>query len=346
MEQIPTPNHGHLRMRRRLSSIGITPGEGFPVAVQSPAMRRTVAYARKVARTPYPVLVQGETGSGKELIARGIHAASGRTGAFAPVNCGAIPEHLFEAELFGAVRGAYTGLDSDRLGLFRLADGGTLFLDEIAEMPQATQAKLLRVLSDGIVRPVGSSKSVRVDVRIVAATHQNLERLVENGRFRMDLFFRISAAVVALPALRERREDIPSLLEFAAAEAALVQGVPTPKIPKDLVALAVAYSWPGNVRELLHAVATALLRADGEPLAAEHFVQLSDASSASASDDGLDLPLAEARDRFERRYLEHLLTRTGGNLSEAARFAQTARSTLRDRLRRHGMALGTNSTDR
>lgn len=306
-------------------------------------MQRTIAYARKVANTPYPVLVQGETGSGKELIARGIHAASNRPGAFAPVNCGAIPEHLFEAELFGAVRGAYTGLDSDRLGLFRVADRGTLFLDEIAEMPEATQAKLLRVLSDGVVRPVGSSTSLRVDVRVVAATHQDLARLVENGRFRMDLFFRISAATVELPPLRERQGDIRSLLEFAAAEAALVQGVPTPRISAEIVARAKAYSWPGNVRELLHAVATALLRADGAPLAVDHFAQLTDVGPDVGDSDAMDLPLAEARDNFERRYLERLMSRTNGNLSEAARRAGTARSTLRDRLRRHGLALGSAS---
>ena len=326
-------------MRRRLSSVGFIE-DRFDATEQSESMRQLVSYARKVAPTPYPVLITGETGTGKELIARGLHAASGRDGAFVPMNCGAISEPLFEAELFGAKRGAYTSLSSDRLGLFRMADGGTLFLDEIAEMPDAAQSKLLRVLQDGVVRPVGSTESVRVDVRIVAATHQDIKRLVETGRFRMDLFFRVSAASIELPPLRERADDIRPLLEFAAAEAALVQGTTEPTISDDIVAHARSYSWPGNVRELLHAVATAMLNADGRPLAAEHFPQFASLQRAAPlPDDLIAVPLVEAKARFELAYLTRLLEHTNGNLSEAARCAGIPRSTLRDRLRRHGLVV-------
>jgi DNA-binding NtrC family response regulator len=306
----------------------------------NPEMRRLLEYAGKVARTPYPVLIHGETGTGKELIARGIHAASGRKGMFAPVNCGAIPETLFEAELFGARRGAYTGLDSDRPGLFQIADNGTLFLDEIAEMPASTQAKLLRVLQDGEVRPLGSSRAYRVQVRIIAATHKDLDTLVEEGRFRMDLYFRISTAALHIPPLRERPEDIPLLLQEAAAEAAEIQDLPSFEISDDVIRGARSYAWPGNVRELMHSVATAMLNAGARPLSWKDFHgTLGHGSQKSPFQSGLlDLPFPEARGQFERTYLTNLLQKTKGNLSRAAKLAGLPRSTLRDKLRRNGIA--------
>ena len=322
--------------------IGMLPGgEHFELSSQCSEMRRVLEYANRVARTPYPVLIQGDTGSGKEMIARGIHGTSGLSGAFVPVNCGAIPENLFEAELFGAKRGAYTGLDSDRPGLFRLADKGTLFLDEIAEMPASMQAKLLRVLQDGEIRSLGSAKPYRVEVRIVAATHKHLQGMVESGRFRMDLYFRISAAAIRVPPLRERTEDIPHLLAEAAAEAARVQGATCTDIADDAIAWAKSYHWPGNVRELMHATATAMLRAGNQPLSRCDFpVSLSggNASALEPDDSILDLPYVEARARFERSYLRSLLEKTGSNLSRAARLAGLPRSTLRDQLRKHGLS--------
>lgn len=309
-------------------------------------MRRLLNYARKVAATPYPVLIQGETGTGKELIARGIHAASGRSGAFAPINCGAIPENLFEAELFGAKRGAYTGLDSDRVGLFQLADRGTLFLDEIAEMPVSTQAKLLRVLQDGEVRPLGSSRSYRVEVRIIAATHKDLERLVERELFRMDLYFRISTAAINIPPLRERPEDIPILLREAAEEAALVQGLDTFDLASDVHDGARRYRWPGNVRELMHAVATAMLAAGNRTVCWKDFHPILGHPSGhrtQVDDDILELPFNEARAKFERAYLHNLLAKTDGNLSHAAKMCGLPRSTLRDKLRRLNIAADDNS---
>lgn len=314
--------------------------EGFSIATKNPQMRRVLAYARKVAATPYPVLIHGETGTGKELIARGIHASSGRRGVFAPINCGAIPENLFEAELFGARRGAYTGLDGDRAGLFQIADRGTLFLDEIAEMPASTQAKLLRVLQDGEVRPLGSSRSYSVQVRIIAATHKNLEKLVERGLFRMDLYFRITTAVIHIPPLRERPEDIPILLHEAATEAARVQGLDSFELSQDALDGARRYHWPGNVRELMHAVATAMLSAGTRPVQWADFHHTLGHSSIKnhVGDDILELPFVEARDKFERTYLSNLLHKTDGNLTKAAKVARLPRSTLRDKLRRHGFA--------
>jgi sigma-54-dependent transcriptional regulator len=327
--------------RRQFFADDVEPPErAFTINTHNPDMRRLLAYAGKVAQTPYPVLIQGETGTGKELIARGIHIASGRKGMFAPVNCGAIPENLFEAELFGARRGAYTGLDSDRPGLFQIADQGTLFLDEIAEMPASTQAKLLRVLQDGEVRPLGSSRAYRVQVRIIAATHKDLEKLVEEGDFRMDLYFRISTAALHIPPLRERPEDIPILLEEAAAEAAEVQGLPSFEIGDDVIAGAREYAWPGNVRELMHAVATAMLSAGARQLSWKDFHGTlgHGVHRPPFQNSLLDLPFPEARDQFERTYLTNLLQKTAGNLSRAAKLAGLPRSTLRDKLRRNGIA--------
>ena len=323
-------------------------GQTFRLTTESPEVRRVLEYACRVAATPYPVLIQGETGSGKEMIARGIHGTSGLAGPFVPVNCGAIPENLFEAELFGARRGAYTGLDADRPGLFRLADKGTLFLDEIAEMPASMQAKLLRVLQDGEVRPLGSSRPYRVQVRIVSATHKHLQQMVESGRFRMDLYFRISAAAIRVPPLRERIEDIPQLLRQAAHEAAQIQGATCTEIENDAMAWAISYHWPGNVRELMHAVATAMLKAGNRPLKRSDFpvtLSVGTTAPAEAQDSMLDLPFVEARARFERSYLRKLLKKTDGNLSRAARLAGLPRSTLRDQLRRHGL-LSSSSTPR
>ena len=313
---------------------------GFRIRTLNPAMSQLLTQAGKIARTPYPVLIQGETGTGKELIARGIHEASGRSGAFAAINCGAIPENLFEAELFGAKRGAYTGLESDRTGLFKVADRGTLFLDEIAEMSLSLQAKLLRVLQDGEVRPLGSTKTHRVRARIVAATHHDLERMVQSGSFRMDLYFRISATLIQIPPLRERPEDIPHLLEEAVNEAARVQGVTPAPIDPEVIDFARGYQWPGNVRELLHSVAKAVMAADGRSLSATDFHLFRGLAShpeGSQTSALHELPFNEAQNRFERDYLTNLLARTEGNLSHAAKLAGLPRSTLRDKLRRSGI---------
>lgn len=318
--------------------------ELFQISTQSDELRLVLNYARRVAATPYPILIQGETGTGKELLARGIHEASGLSGAFTAVNCGSIPESLFEAELFGAERGAYTGLDSARLGLFQIADKGTLFLDEIAEMPLAGQAKLLRVLQDGEVKRLGSPRSTRVRVRVIAATHRDMKAMVVAGSFRKDLFYRLQATSLTLPPLRERLEDVPLLLAQGLADAAATQGVMALGMDDTVIESARRYAWPGNVRELLHAVAGALLRAGQRPVSPQDFpmFELDDESAAverpaNHAHSGA-LPYADVMAAFEGDYLRQLLAQTDGNLSHAARVANLPRSTLRDKLRRHGLA--------
>src|SRR5262249_36904553 len=190
----------------------------------------------------YPVLLEGETGTGKELLAHCIHDHSGRNGSFVPINCSAIPEALVEAELFGARRGAYTGLQGDQPGLFRAAEQGTLFLDEIGDMPLPLQAKLLRVVQDGEVRSLGSTQPTKIDVRIVAATHRDLTSLLSNNLFRADLYYRICTIHLKLPPLRDRPEDIPLLLEEAVVEAARSARFPPPRIGRSLLEVALRYS--------------------------------------------------------------------------------------------------------
>jgi two-component system response regulator GlrR len=323
-----------------MSALPVTRSEDRPsagaIVTANPTMLRVVENCRRMAKTPYPVLLQGETGTGKELLAREIHITSGRRGAFVPVNCGALPENLFEAELFGARRGAYTGLDSDRRGLFRMADGGTLFLDEIGEMSGPVQSKLLRILQDGEVRAVGATVSDPTDVRVVLATHRDLGRMVEEQAFRMDLYYRINTFQVKIPALRERPEDIRVLLVRAVAEAARHQQVPVPQISEKVFELALHYPWPGNVREILHAAASAVLSARDGMLSVADFAML-DRRGRVPGKNGLDRPFFEALADFERGYLATLLGEVNGNLSQAAKKAQLSRSALRAKARQYGL---------
>ncbi|HEY0136333.1 MAG TPA: sigma-54 dependent transcriptional regulator, partial [Nannocystis sp.] len=233
----------------------------------SPAFYALERSLLRLAGLPQAVLVRGETGTGKELAARALHTQGPRVaGPFVPLNCGAIPEGLFESELFGHVKGAFTGATRVHTGAFVRAHGGTLFLDEIAELPLPLQAKLLRVLETRRVSPVGGEAEVPIDVRVVAATHQPLEALVAAGRFRGDLYHRLSALEIDLPALRQRRADIPPLLEHFAAELAIELGRPVVLTPSAVTA-ATAHDWPGNIRELRNAVLRAAAGCDG-PLTA------------------------------------------------------------------------------
>jgi two-component system response regulator GlrR len=308
------------------------------IATRDREMLAAVETAQLAAPAKIPVLIEGETGTGKERIARGVHEASARSGPFVPLNCGAIPENLFEAELFGAQRGAYTGLDSERVGLFRQADGGTLFLDEIGDLPKPVQVKLLRVLQDGEVRSLGATRSVKVDVRLVAATNVHLASLVRQGVFREDLYFRISVAYVRLPPLRARRDDISLLVRELVDESARLLSFPARSVDPAVVALAEQYSWPGNIRELANIVSMAVLASRGPVIGLEEFAELGKRAATDAAGASVGTrPFFEAIAAFERAYLQDLLRRTGGNLSEASRIAGLSRAALRAKAAKHGL---------
>jgi DNA-binding NtrC family response regulator len=304
-------------------------------------MRRLYAILERIAPTTATLLVQGETGTGKDVVARSLHAASPRAGApFVGVDCGAIPESLFESELFGHVRGAFSGAVSDRKGVFEEASGGTLFLDEIGEMPIALQPKLLRAIETRTVRRVGSNAERPVDVRIVAATNRPLSRCVNEGTFREDLYYRLAVVEAHLPPLRARREDIPLLARHFHAK---LRGASAPaELPDDFVAMLASRSWPGNVRELKNFI---------ERSVALGFVTAPNRRSAPPSAGGaaatiesfiaLDLPLKDARqawtESFENVYVRRLLAKARGNVTRAAEMAGVNRRFLQRLVARLGI---------
>ncbi len=320
-----------LRRSRRLEEhASLMRRDTLPEIVsESPAMRPVLALMARVAPSDAHVLVTGEHGTGKELVAEWIHAASPRAARpFVPVNVGAVPEGLFESEMFGHVQGAFTDARSDRMGRFEVADGGTLFLDEIATIPPAQQAKLLRVLQAGVVERVGSSRGRRVDVRVLSATNADLRAEVAAGRFREDLLFRLNTIEVHLPALRERREDVvPLALHFLRRHAARYRKSVDGFAPEAVEAM-LAHPWPGNVRELDHAVERAVLLTAGPAVAA---ADLALRPSGAAGSPLEELSLEEA----ERSLIRRALERADGNVSQAARALGLSRSALYRRLQQH-----------
>ncbi|MDT7688661.1 MAG: two-component system, NtrC family, response regulator AtoC [Acidobacteriota bacterium] len=300
---------------------------------RAPVMIDLYKEIARVAPSRSTVLVVGESGTGKELVARSIHKHSPRAErAFLPVNCGALAETLLESELFGYTRGAFTGANADRKGLWEEAEGGTLFLDEIGETSPAMQVKLLRALQEGEIRRVGSTRSVIVDARVVAATNRDLEREVKAGRFREDLFYRLSVVALCVPPLRERPSDIPLLAERFLRAASENAGRARLRLSEGALNRLVAYEWPGNVRELESAVEYAALHARGAEVAAEDLPpklqtaevrQAASRSPLAALYD--DLP---SLDELERRYLQHVLEATGGNRTRTAEILRIDRRTL------------------
>jgi len=317
------------------------------------------AILQRIAPADVTVLLLGESGTGKELAARTIHALSPRrAGPFVAVNCGALPAELLESELFGHVKGSFTGALRDKEGLFAAARGGTLLLDEIGDAPQAVQVKLLRVLQEKRFTRVGSSVEEETDVRVVAATNRDLRAEAEAGRFREDLFFRLHVVPVVMPPLRERREDIPLLVELFLSRVSARHGLPVPQIASDALRLLMEHPWPGNVRELANVMEGALLLCRGPILTVQEIQPILSAplrkaepgpsaepAAQSPSVAGLlSLPdeafptLKAARDAFERSYLEMVLQRSNGNVSAAAKLAGRNRTDFYELLRRHGIS--------
>ncbi len=310
---------------------------------ESPAMRQVYSLIERVAASSVDVLVTGETGTGKELVARAIHAGSRRSaGPFVPVDCGAIPDALLESELFGHERGAFTGADARRMGLVEFADGGTLFLDEVGELPLPLQAKLLRVLQERRVRRVGARQENPVDVRVVAATSRPIDRMVEEGSFRRDLFYRINVVRIDLPPLRARGDDIGLLAEHFANRAAQEMGRPIGGLSTDVYQVLKSYHWPGNVRELQNVVrrAIALTRSPNagiDDLPDEVVAAAGRSTGAESGAVGFFARRAEHVARFEREFLTDLLTRHLGDVSAAAREARLPRGTLYRLLKGHAI---------
>jgi sigma-54-dependent transcriptional regulator len=295
--------------------------DGTGVVGNSRAMRDLRRELREFAPTDITVLLKGETGAGKEVAARALHRLSGRTGSFVPVNIAAMPGNLLESELFGSLRGAFTGADRSRRGLVDQADRGTLFLDEVGDVDPRVQVHLLRFLETKEVRPLGSDRVHRVDVRIVVATHVDLRRLIADGRFRKDLYYRLAAVQIAVPPLRERREDILILKSLFQAGIEARNGVRPCHWSQEAESVLVAHPWPGNVRELRHAVEVATVRAAGCVVAPSH---LPIQPRAPMREQRWHSALAECR----RRMLSAALRRNGGNRSAAARDLGISRQSL------------------
>jgi two-component system, NtrC family, nitrogen regulation response regulator NtrX len=299
-------------------------------------LREQVAMA---APTNGRVLIFGENGTGKELVARSIHALSHRrAGPFVEVNCAAIPEELIESELFGHVKGAFTGAVSDRRGKFEVADGGTLFLDEIGDMSLKTQAKVLRALQEQVVEPVGGTSSVKVDVRILAATNKDLSAEIRAGQFREDLYFRLNVIPIFVPPLRDREADIPLLADHFMAELAREYG----RRPKHLDAGAAtglrSYRWPGNVRELRNVIERLLIMVPGDIIALGDLAFLDGTGGAAATPaDAPGVSLHDARERFERDYILRALAAQQGNISRTAEVLGVERSNLYRKMRAFGI---------
>ena len=314
---------------RRLTMVG----ESYPMA----QLREQVAMA---APTNGRVLIFGENGTGKELVARGVHALSRRRAApFIEVNCAAIPEELIESELFGHMRGAFTGAVADRRGKFELADGGTLFLDEIGDMTLKTQAKVLRALQEQVVEPVGGVATVKVDVRVLAATNKDLPNEIRAGRFREDLYFRLNVIPISVPPLRERDADIPLLADHFMAELAREYGRRPKRFGSGALTGLRSYRWPGNVRELRNVIERLIIMVPGETITLADLAFLGGPSSLRQPDAAAPeaLPLHDARDKFERDYILTALAEHHGNISRTAEALRVERSNLYRKMRGFGI---------
>ena len=339
-----------LRLVQELRPTGTTKGVDdftFPgIHSRSPAMQGIFRILHRVAPTDLTVLIEGESGTGKELTARALHANSKRRNKpFYPLNCAGLTESLLESELFGHVKGAFTGATVDRKGLFQMSDKGTLFLDEIGDMPLVMQAKLLRVLEDGLVLPVGGGAPIKVDVRVISATNHDLAMLVEEKKFRQDLYFRIKGVSVTLPPLRNRPQDVPELFGFFLKEACDEIGADIHLITEPAMRALMSYTWPGNIRQLRHVVRTMVALCDRDTIDLRDLppeiarvkqleAPLSPTSHMIASDGGMvGLPLEEV----EREHIRRTLEMTGQNRTETAKLLKIGERTLYRKIKEYGL---------
>jgi two-component system nitrogen regulation response regulator NtrX len=315
----------------------------FAMVGKSPALKRVLGLIDKVGPTPARVLITGENGTGKELVARALHARSPRKAEpFVEVNCAAIPSELIESELFGHMKGSFTGAVSDRAGKFEQADRGTLFLDEIGDMALSAQAKVLRVLQEGLVTRIGGAKPVQVDVRVLAATNKSLEEEISAGRFREDLYYRLNVVPINIPPLRERREDIPALIEYFVQQLTEGPGVPYRRFEEAAVQRLQQRAWPGNVRELRNAVERILILASGKVVTAGDVGRLVGESLVAAEESPEAHPEGGTFESFiqdaERAFISGKLREHDWNIAETARALKLPRSSLYKRIERFGLS--------
>jgi len=331
----------HLELREEntlLRSVSTTP---YEIVGDSGAMRALTDKIKKVGTTPARVLITGENGTGKELVARALHKNSPRAKkTFVEVNCAAIPGELIESELFGHMKGSFTGATQDRAGKFEQANNGTLFLDEIGDMSLAAQAKVLRVLQDNVITRIGSAKPISVDVRVITATNKNLEAEIAGGRFREDLYYRLNVVPIHVPPLREHREDISALVDYFIAVLSAREGVTPRKMSEGALDRLQSLDWPGNVRELRNTVERLLILASGPEISAKDVDRL--AGARTADDTGLGnltqcKTFEEFKDAAERAYLLGKLREFDWNVSETARAVEMPRSNLYKKIERYAL---------
>ena len=312
------------------------------MVAKSKAMQSVFQLANKAALYKTTVLILGDSGTGKELIARGIHYGGMRaSGPLVPVNCGGIPESLLESELFGHKKGAFTGADRDKKGLFQEAEGGTIFLDEIGELPLSLQVKLLRVLQENEVRPVGGSKSLPIDVRVIAATSKKLEEEVRKGSFREDLYYRLNVLIVKIPPLSERTEDIPLLCKHFIGRFNEILAKDISGLAPDAMSRLLEYHWPGNVRQLENAIERAMVIADDSLLLPDHFAAELIRNDKHTQEDAVfeGLSIKDAQKVVEKKLITQALDETGGNRTQAARLLEISHPSLLTKIKAYGIDL-------
>ncbi len=305
----------------------------------SAAIRQVIKQIRQVAPSTIPVLITGESGTGKELVAHAIHSNSDRARkAFKPLNCAGLSASILESELFGHVKGAFTGAEKDREGVFEYADGGTLFLDEIGDMPMEMQAKLLRALESGEIVRVGSNEPRTVDVRLISATNHDIQQFAAEGRFREDLLFRVRGVQIHLPPLRERREDVPPLIEHYVRQFTVQMGREPLQISDDAMMLLMQYDWPGNVRRLINAVQNMVLVCDGDRIEAEHVpLEIREAGQTTSDRSQMGSLAGLSLEQIEKQAIRNTLRLTAGNREQAAKMLGIGERTLYRKLRDYGL---------